>query len=94
VANISGFKGVSWWGRTGKWRARISIDGKSKTLGYFNSPERAFIAYMMAAWKHFDDFANVDCLLFVQYRRLKACKALERTVLWNLARPDPNYMAA
>jgi hypothetical protein len=49
---------------------------------------------MMAAWKHYGDFANIDADYLVELRRLKARKALERSILWNLANPNPNYMAA
>jgi AP2 domain len=34
-------KGVSFYKRTGKWRAYIRIDGKLKHLGYFNTEEEA-----------------------------------------------------
>ena len=91
--NVSRFKGVHWHKATRKWAAQIQANHKSYWLGCFDSPEGAYIAYMAAAWKHFGQFANFDCPLFVQYRQLKARKKLERTVLWNLARPDPNYLA-
>lgn len=45
------YKGVSADGS--KWRAMISIDGRSKRLGTFDSPEQAAIAYddaALAAW--------------------------------------------
>jgi|688.fasta_scaffold858151_2 hypothetical protein len=34
------------------FRARISINGKRKTLGYFKTPEEAHIAYLEAKRKH------------------------------------------
>jgi hypothetical protein len=49
---------------------------------------------MFAAWKHYGDFARIDADYLVALRRLKARKAFETSVLWNLANPDPNYMAA
>jgi hypothetical protein len=89
VTNRSGYKGVSYRKKTGKWGADIAVNGKSKHLGYYDTRERAFIAYMMAAWKHFGDFANIDADYLVELRRLKARKALEHSVLWDLANPDP-----
>jgi hypothetical protein len=47
--NASGFRGVSLYKRTGKWRATISIDHKQRTLGYFHTPEAASAAYQAAA---------------------------------------------
>lgn len=43
--NTSGYKGVDWFPKTNKWRSRLMIDGKQKTLGYFNTPELAHEAY-------------------------------------------------
>ena len=90
--NTSGVKGVSRCKKTGKWGAYIRLNGKSKYLGSFASPERAFIAYMMAAWKHFGDFANIDADYLRAIRERKARKRWERAVLWNLANPD--YLTA
>jgi hypothetical protein len=39
--NKSGYRGVSLHKPTGKWIARLSVDRKSKHLGYFNTPEEA-----------------------------------------------------
>lgn len=46
--NKSGFIGVSWYPKYSKWMACIGINGKSKTLGYFDSPEAAGAAYAAA----------------------------------------------
>jgi len=43
--NTSGFKGVSFFKRTGKWTACVSIEGIQKRLGYFDTPEAAHLAY-------------------------------------------------
>lgn len=37
----SGFMGVSWHSRTGKWRATCKIDGVTHSMGYFSDPEEA-----------------------------------------------------
>jgi len=48
-ANSSGFKGVDFYKATGKWRARISRNGKTFLLGYHTTPEAAARAYDKAA---------------------------------------------
>jgi hypothetical protein len=58
ASNTSGFKGVSWFNRTRKWRARITIEGCNKTIGYFETKEAAHKAYCQAAVKHYGEFAN------------------------------------
>jgi hypothetical protein len=92
--NESGFKGVAWHKHTRKWASSIQINGKYKHLGYFATPERAFIAYIFAAWKHFGDYARIDAAYIRVIRERKARKELETRILWNLANPSPNYMAA
>ena len=46
--NISGYKGVCWHKGHRKWTAKIQVSGERRYLGYFDTPERAFIAYMFA----------------------------------------------
>ena len=50
--NTSGFQGVSWDKRTNKWVTYISIDGKIKYLGLFESPEDASEAYIAGKIKY------------------------------------------
>lgn len=45
VDNSSGFKGVGFHSRTGKWHARILINGVRRWLGFFDTPEAASVAY-------------------------------------------------
>jgi len=57
--------GVNFHKASGKFRAYLNINGKQKTLGYFNTPEEAFQAYKPAKeaqikavaekWKHLLD---------------------------------------
>lgn len=58
-SNTSGFKGVSWSTHAGMWRAQIRVDGRLAHLGYFDTPERAFVAYALAAQEHFGAFARI-----------------------------------
>lgn len=44
----SGVLGVGWHKRVGKWSAQIRISGRSKHLGYFDTPEQAGLAYLEA----------------------------------------------
>jgi hypothetical protein len=92
--NIFGYKGVCWHKGHRKWTAKIQVSGERRYLGYFDTPERAFIAYMFAAWKHHGDFALIDSDYLVALRRLKAREEFETRILWNLANQNPNYMAA
>lgn len=56
--NTSGYKGVSWFPPEGKWRARITLNGKLRFLGYFTSAETAHAAYCRAAASLHKEFAN------------------------------------
>ena len=47
--NKSGYKGVSFCRRNGKWGAFITVGGKSKALGYHASPSLAASAYAAGA---------------------------------------------
>lgn len=37
----SGYCGVSWHEETGKWRARVKINGKEQHIGLFDDPQEA-----------------------------------------------------
>jgi hypothetical protein len=56
--NTSGFKGVSPDKRTGKWIARLAINGKLTHLGVFDKPEAAHRRYCEAAIEHYGPYAN------------------------------------
>lgn len=49
-------KGVTF--RHGKYRARISVNGKECHLGAYNSPEEAQQIYIASAKVHYGEFAN------------------------------------
>lgn len=44
-SNKSGFRGVHWHTRSGKWRAQISINGKLCDIGHYSTADLASEAY-------------------------------------------------
>lgn len=57
TTNTSGVKGVSWSIYEKKWRARITVDGKEKSIGYFLDLEKARLAIKQARKKYHGEFA-------------------------------------
>lgn len=58
--NSSGYKGVSFYKKTGKWVAYIRHNYRHKTLGYFDTPEAAHAAYCAAAQRFFGEYAREE----------------------------------
>jgi hypothetical protein len=58
--NTSGFKGVSWHKGKRKWEAQIQTGHKTKFLGRFDSPQKAALAYNIAAISTFGEFARLN----------------------------------
>jgi hypothetical protein len=58
--NTSGFKGVTWDRKRGKWRAQISINCKQKNLGCFYSLEEAHSVYCLASKKYHAEFGRTE----------------------------------
>lgn len=58
--NSSGYKGVSWHKRAGKFQSQIQSDGKTICLGYFITPEEAAMAYDRAAARLHKEFAGLN----------------------------------
>jgi len=56
--NTSGAKGVYWCRQQQKWRARITVDRRSRHLGHFENIADAQAAYMAAAERAFGEFAR------------------------------------
>jgi len=48
IDSASGLLGVSWAPASGKWRANICIDRKTRHIGYYDTKEEAFAAYLKA----------------------------------------------
>jgi hypothetical protein len=46
--NTSGFLGVSWFSPSQKWMSKIRLHGRLQHLGYYDSPEAAHEAYLIA----------------------------------------------
>lgn len=55
--NTSGFTGVSWHKKTGKWRAYITYNKKVISLGVFNDKKEAVIARLKAEKEYFKEKA-------------------------------------
>ena len=58
ATNTSGYKGVHWFRKTGKWRAAITVNRKFHSLGLYSDKEDAKAAYDAAAAKFFGEFAR------------------------------------
>jgi len=50
--NTSGFKGVTWHKRDKRWQAAITVKRKVLHLGYYKTPEDAYLAYVEASKKY------------------------------------------
>lgn len=58
VTNKSGVKNVSWYKSLNKWVVSLSINGKKKTIGYFEDLEFAELVAVEARNKYRMEFAN------------------------------------
>lgn len=58
--NTSGYKGVTWHERSGRWRARIGVAGRKLSLGLYETAEAAARAYDEAAVRYFGDYAALN----------------------------------
>lgn len=58
--NVSGYKGVCWHPKIGRYTAGIKVNMKRIYLGCFTDPAAAHEAYRKAAVKYFGEFARFD----------------------------------
>jgi len=58
--NRSGFKGVCFDPRRGKWRAQITKDGRRFSIGSYATAEEAHAAYVAKARELFGEFARAE----------------------------------
>lgn len=58
--NTSGFKGVSLFRRTSRWKAYICLNNKVRHLGYYTTAEEAARAYDAAAFEQWGIFARLN----------------------------------
>lgn len=58
--NLLGMKGVRKHQASGRYEARIKVHGRSKTLGFFDTPDLAGHAYNKAAIASFGEFAVLN----------------------------------
>lgn len=65
--NNSGVTGVGWDAKCKKWRARISINRKLASLGFFENKNDAIIARLTAEKKYYGEFSP-QYQLFKLYR--------------------------
>jgi len=63
INNTSGYKGVSWNSKLGKWKVDIMVKGKSAFLGYFTDVQEAARRYDAFAWLLFGEFAATNEML-------------------------------
>jgi hypothetical protein len=60
---VSGrIRGVNWYRRDRKYRAKIRFNGKDIYLGSFDNPQEAAVAYDFAAYTLFEEFARLNVL--------------------------------
>lgn len=56
--NTSGVKNVSWYKKLNKWVVSLGVNGKKKTIGYFDDIEFAELVAIEARNKYHMEFAN------------------------------------
>jgi hypothetical protein len=60
TGGTSKYKGVSFCSQTNRWKASIRVDGRTRTLGRFDSEEQAARAYDAVALKTRGEWAHLN----------------------------------
>ena len=60
ASTISGLVGVTWFYPRNKWQARIMLNRKSRSLGYYDSKEEAHAAYVKAKRELHDFYTHKE----------------------------------
>lgn len=60
IDNKSGFRGISFHKRSGKWRCEMRVEGKKKWLGLYNTPEEAFKVRQAAEKEFYGEYRYID----------------------------------
>lgn len=55
--NSSGYRGVTFHKKSGKWQPQIQVNGKRIYLGLYNTPEEAYNIRLQAEKQYFQEFA-------------------------------------
>jgi hypothetical protein len=55
--NVSGYRGVTWHKKTGKWLVRVGLNNKNKSLGYYDDLEFAALVAEEGRSLHYGQFA-------------------------------------
>lgn len=55
--NSSGYRGVTWHKKTGKWLVRVGLNNKNKSLGYYDDLELAALVAEEGRSLHYGQFA-------------------------------------
>ena len=60
INKTSKYRGVHL--NNGRWRAIISLNGKQRSLGYYDSEDKAAVAYNNAARKYHKEKAKLNLI--------------------------------
>lgn len=60
INSLSRLKGVTFMAKEGKWRARIMVQGRSRSIGWHDTPEEAAAAYAKASAELHGEFGRTE----------------------------------
>lgn len=60
IRNTSGYKGVSWCKKQGKWHVQVKANYKTFNIGYFDDRHEGHEAYKLAAERLHGEFARPE----------------------------------